>query len=80
MWEGNYFASVLRNSARMLEEIEDRRREQKIVEKVAVQEHVYEMARGLLMDGASVDVLERTMKIPHEELLRMKADVEGEHV
>lgn len=80
MWGEDYFSSVLRNSARMLEEIEDRRREQKIVEKVAVQEHIYEMASGLLMDGTSVDVVERTTKIPHEELLRMKADVEGEHV
>ena len=51
----------------------------KEVEEVRKEER-YKMARGLLMDGISVDVLERVTKIPHEELLRMKADVEGEHV
>lgn len=45
-----------------------------------VREHEYKMARGLLMDGISVDVLDRYMKIPREDLLRMKDELDGKTV
>ena len=80
MWEANNFAAMRRRNARMLEEWEEKKREERVLKKVAVQEQMYETARDLLARGRSVDLLEEAMDIPREELLRMKADVVGEHV
>ncbi len=45
--------------------------------KKQVQNHYYELARGLLSDGLSVDALEKRMKIPRDDLLRMQAELNG---
>ena len=42
-----------------------------------VRDHDYELARGLLSDGMSVDALAKRMKIPREDLLRMQAELNG---
>ena len=47
----------------------------KEVEKM-VRAHDYETARGLLIEGVSVETLERGTRVPRDDLLRMKAELD----
>ena len=41
-----------------------------------VRAHDYETARGLLIEGVSVETLERGTRVPRDDLLRMKAELD----